>query len=137
MISEKYELCVPFFDVDPMNIVWHGNYVKYLELARCHLLDKIGYGYTAMYASGYSFPIVDMHLKYLQAIRFEQDIVIEAILQEWDVRIKITYIIRDKKTNEKLTKAHTIQAAVHVESNTMKLACPPEFINKVSKFMES
>lgn len=26
---------VPFFDVDSMNIAWHGHYVKYLEIARC------------------------------------------------------------------------------------------------------
>ena len=29
---------VPFFDVDSMDVVWHGHYVKYLELARCALL---------------------------------------------------------------------------------------------------
>ena len=36
---------VPFYDLDPMNVVWHGNYVKYLEVARCDLLSKIGYTY--------------------------------------------------------------------------------------------
>jgi acyl-CoA thioesterase FadM len=34
------------FDVDTMNVVWHGHYVKYLEVARCALLDKIGHNYT-------------------------------------------------------------------------------------------
>jgi acyl-CoA thioester hydrolase len=38
----EVELEVPFFDLDPMNIVWHGNYVKYLEVARCALLETIG-----------------------------------------------------------------------------------------------
>ena len=36
-------LDVPFYDVDPMNIVWHGNYIKYLEQARCDMFSKIGY----------------------------------------------------------------------------------------------
>lgn len=48
------EILVPFFDVDTMNVVWHGHYVKYLEVARCALLDRIGHNYDAMVASGYA-----------------------------------------------------------------------------------
>ena len=135
MVSARYEMSIPFFDVDSMNIVWHGNYVKYLELARCHLLDTIGYGYRSMYDSGYSFPIVDMRLKYLQALHFEQDIIIEAKLTEWEVRIKIEYLIRDKMTKQKLTKGYTVQAAVDAKTKLMKLSCPQEFISKVSQLM--
>ena len=36
--EEEIEIEVPFFDLDPMNVVWHGNYVKYTEIARCKLL---------------------------------------------------------------------------------------------------
>lgn len=34
---------VEFYDLDPMDVVWHGNYVKYLEVARCDMLSKLGY----------------------------------------------------------------------------------------------
>ncbi len=33
-ISAEHALRVPFYDVDPMHIVWHGNYVKYFEDGR-------------------------------------------------------------------------------------------------------
>src|SRR5690625_7911324 len=36
------ELTVTFYDVDSMDIVWHGHYLKYFEDARCCLLDEIG-----------------------------------------------------------------------------------------------
>ena len=39
---------VEFYDLDPMNVVWHGNYIKYLEAARCDMLSKIGYTYDDM-----------------------------------------------------------------------------------------
>lgn len=42
-ISAEYVVEVPFFDLDPMHIVWHGNYVKYFEEARCQLLRTIDY----------------------------------------------------------------------------------------------
>ena len=52
------ELTVPFFDVDSMHIVWHGHYVKYLELARCAFLDALGYNYTTMREHGHGWPVV-------------------------------------------------------------------------------
>lgn len=46
--QHSFETEVPFFDVDAMHIVWHGNYVKYLETARCAFLSSIGYDYNEM-----------------------------------------------------------------------------------------
>lgn len=60
------EILVPFFDVDTMHVVWHGHYVKYLEVARCALLDKIGHNYTHMLDSGYAWPVIDMQLRYVR-----------------------------------------------------------------------
>ena len=42
-LSHEIEVVPPFFDIDSMDIVWHGHYAKYFELARCALLDKFGY----------------------------------------------------------------------------------------------
>jgi len=33
---------VPFYDLDPMQIVWHGNYFNYFEDARRELLEHLG-----------------------------------------------------------------------------------------------
>ena len=47
-ISEEIVFNVEFYDVDSMRIVWHGNYVKYMEASRCALLNKIGYNYNRL-----------------------------------------------------------------------------------------
>lgn len=134
-ISEDYLLTVPFFDVDSMNIVWHGHYCKYLELARCKLLDKIGYNYRDMAASGFSFPIIDMQIKYVKPLVFEQSLVITASLIEWQYRLKIAYLICDADTGEKLTRAHTIQAAVDIQTRQMRLECPKILMTKVNQLL--
>ena len=134
-ISEDYLLTVPFFDVDSMNIVWHGHYCKYLELARCKLLDKIGYNYRDMAASGFSFPIIDMQIKYVKPLVFEQSLVITASLIEWQYRLKIAYLIRAADTGEKLTRAHTIQAAVDIQTRQMRLECPKMLMTKVNQLL--
>lgn len=68
--SAEVELQVQFFDLDPMEIVWHGNYVRYLETARCALLDSIGYNYPQMKESGYAWPVIDLHLRYVKPAVF-------------------------------------------------------------------
>ena len=34
LYSSEIEIKIPFYDLDPMNIVWHGNYIKYLESSK-------------------------------------------------------------------------------------------------------
>ena len=67
--SATIELSPAFHDLDPMEVVWHGNYIKYLELARCALLQSFDYDYPQMRESGYLWPIVDLRTKYLRSAR--------------------------------------------------------------------
>ena len=102
---------VPFFDVDAMQVVWHGHYVKYLEVARCELLRSFNYDYTDMSESGYMWPIVDLQIKYVGSALFARKIRVVATLKEWENRLKINYLITDVETGKKLTKASTCKAS--------------------------
>jgi len=131
MISAEVEVIVPFFDIDILGIAWHGHYCKYLELARCALLDKIDYGYMTMRQTGYVWPIVDLQLRYVKPARFEQKLTVRAELVEWEYRMKIKYRISDAGSGEILAKAQTIQAAVNSETGEMCYASPPIFLHKL------
>lgn len=123
-LFHEIDLSPAFHDLDPMDIVWHGNYVKYLELARCALLDKFGYDYPQMRDSGYIWPIVDMRLKYVRPATFNQRLRIRAEIVEWENRLKIEYLIRDADTGHKVNVAHTIQVAVDAVTGEMQYVCP-------------
>lgn len=129
MYSVKTEIEVPFHDVDPMNKVWHGHYLKYFELARCDLLALFNYGYKQMHASGFAWPIVDMRIKFIRPLLFEQKIVVHAKLVEWEYRIKIAYEVFDLETSEKLSKGYTTQMAIEIESEET-LFESPEILRK-------
>lgn len=122
---------VPFFDVDPMRIVWHGNYVKYLEVARCAFLDSIGYGYDEMGRRGFSWPIVKMDLKYIRPARFGQTIRIDMAIVEIDTCLRIDYTLSDEKTGEKLTRASTTQAAVSLETGEIQFQTPESWLEAI------
>ncbi|MEW9898206.1 acyl-CoA thioesterase [Chitinivorax sp. PXF-14] len=127
----EVELQVQFFDLDPMEIVWHGNYVKYLEIARCALLDQIDYNYPQMRASGYAWPVIDLHLRYVKPATFGQLIRVRAELVEWENRMKIAYLISDVASGRRLTKGTTVQVAVEITTQEMCFVSPAILFEKL------
>jgi acyl-CoA thioester hydrolase len=123
-LSHEIELSPAFHDIDVMEIVWHGHYVKYLELARSALLQKFDYDYPQMRASGYAWPIVDMRLKYVGTVEYGQAVRIRAEIVEWENRLKVEYQVRDAATGRVLNKAYTIQVALEIASRQMQYVCP-------------
>jgi len=124
VLSTSIELTVPFYDVDSMEIVWHGNYVKYFEDARCKLLQELDYNYETMRASGYAWPVVDLRVKYVKPARFNRRIRVIADLVEWEIRLKIEYRILDLESGETLTKGDTVQVALDMATREMCFATP-------------
>ena len=123
---------VPFHDVDPAGIVWHGRYAKYFELARCALLDHIGYGYSEMADSGYVWPILDMSARFLKPAHYKQALRVQATLTEWDYRLKIDYDIFSEN-GDHMTRAMTTQVPVLQATRKMELGVPPFVIDLIDK----
>ncbi len=124
MIEAEVEIEVPFHDVDVMGVAWHGHYVKYLEIARCALLDKIDYNYPQMKASGYAWPIIDLRIRYPRPLQFQQKVRIKAKLEEWENRLKVSYLIEDLASGQRLTRAWTVQVALDMQSGEMLFVSP-------------
>jgi acyl-CoA thioester hydrolase len=132
-LSTTVDIEVPFHDVDAMNVAWHGHYVKYLELARCALLRLFDYDYPQMQASGYMWPIVECHLKYVRPAIYSHKLRVEATLLEYENRIKIGYVIRDLATGEKMTKAYTTMVAVDAATRELQFVSPPIVFRNLEK----
>jgi len=125
------EIQVQFFDLDPMEVVWHGHYVKYLEIARGALLDSIDYNYPQMRESGYLWPVIDLQLRYVASARFGEWLKLRAEIVEWENRLKIDYLISDAATGRRLTRASTTQVAVEIATGEMCFASPPVLFEKL------
>jgi acyl-CoA thioester hydrolase len=127
----EIEIQVQFYDLDPMEIVWHGNYVRYLEQARCALFDKIGYNYVEMKASGFAWPIIEMQLRYAGPATFRQFLKIRAEIVEWENRLKIDYLITDAATGKRINRASTVQVAVNIDNHEMCFVSPPVLFERL------
>ncbi len=125
------DLQIPFHDVDMMEVVWHGHYVKYFEIARCTLLEKIDYNYPQMLESGYAWPVIELNIRYVRPAIFGQIITVSAEIIEWENRLKINYLITDKHSGLRLTKGYSIQVAVDMLNKSMCFESPEILFEKL------
>ena len=134
-IFAEEETIIEFYSLDPMQIVWHGNYINYFELGRRSLLEKIGYGYNEMKESGYAFPVVEISVKYLQPLRYKDRIRIKAILMEYENCLRIKYEIRNTETGAAVTMGVSTQMAYDIKTEESCFTCPEVLIKKVESLI--
>lgn len=134
MIEHETLLTVPFHDADMMGVTWHGHYVRYLEIARCELLEQVGYTYLDMYASGFAWPVVDLKLRYARGCTFGDRLRIRVQVEETEFRLKLFYRIEQADTGELLTKAWTTQVAVDAKTGEMIYPSPTTLTEKMTAY---
>jgi acyl-CoA thioester hydrolase len=132
ILDATVEAIVAFHDVDVAGVVWHGHYLKYLENARWALMERLDFGLDAMIASGYAWPIVEAHVKYVHAARFNDRLAVQASLVEWQSRLTVNYLITNAATAERVARARTVQVAVAASTGVLQFATPAVLLERVA-----
>lgn len=125
LFQSEYEVRVSFEDLDPMNIVWHGNYMRYMEQARCHLLSELKYTYVDMKNDGYAYPIAKMKVKYIKPATLGDVLSVKVEIVSIDPTLDMKYSIYNRVTGEKIFTAETMQIAVNTQSG-QSIYTPPK-----------
>ena len=130
-VAAEIEFDVAFHDVDMVGVVWHGHYLRYLENARWALMNRLDYGLDRMLASGFAWPIVDIHAKYLRPARFGDRLRARASLVEWEQRLAVNYLLTDVADGARILRARTVQVAVDGRTGELQFECPADFVECV------
>lgn len=133
-IETQYTLKVEFYDLDPMNVVWHGNYVKYLEAARCDFFEKIGCTYMDMKNAGVAYPVAKMEMKYIKPCFFAQNLTVKTELEQVEPSLNFKYTIYDKNTGEKLFTARTMQICLDIKTMDTVYNAPQILLEKIKAY---
>ncbi len=125
IFSETVRIPVRFSEVDAIKMVWHGNYVKYMEDAREAFGRKYGLEYMYMFRSGYLAPIVDMKLRYHQTATID-DVLLATITYRPAIGGKLIfdYEIRREADGTLILTAETTQLFTTLEG-VFEPFCPP------------
>jgi acyl-CoA thioester hydrolase len=117
---------VRFSEVDSMSVVWHGNYVKYIEDGREAFGAQYGLGYLDVYSNEVMTPVVKMDLDYKQYLKYGDEIIIETeFVNTAAAKINFRYKIFRASDNRLVLTASTTQVFVDMDGNL--LLTNPEF----------
>jgi len=126
-VSTSVTLKVPFYDVDLMQIVWHGNYFKYFEVARHTLFTEYGVDLRRyMEDTRYVFPVVRSTIKHIWPLRFNDEFTCTVVLKEARVRIVLDFEIKLISNGRLCAKGWTEQVAVLLPEMEMVFQIPEE-----------
>ena len=135
-ITVETEIEVAFSDLDPLEVVWHGNYWHYFEKARAELFRALDYDYPKMRASNYSWPVVHCSCRYYKPLKYGMKAKVRATVAEYELMLKINYLMSDSASGEKLCAGETSQVAVDMTSGETCLGSPPVFLKRVRAILD-
>ena len=111
----RVTLEVPFHDVDPLGVVWHGHYYKYLEVARCRLLGGLDLDGDELIETGYRFYVIESRCRYAYPLRFRDRVEVVAWIREHENRIVVAYEVHNLTAKRRAARAHTILAVTDAD----------------------
>ena len=121
---------VPFADIDAMQVVWHGNYFKYFDLARDQLFRDAGIDLYRAVDDDVVFPVTRTQTKHIRPLRFRDEVDCTATLVESEHRLGRRFRDTSRQRHLVHERAHrTGGRAPGREHPTLELRVP-EMIRK-------
>ncbi|MBO0993009.1 acyl-CoA thioesterase [Bacillus sp. SD088] len=90
MYLSEASIEVRYAETDQMGIVYHANYLIWMEIGRTKLIEDLGFHYTKMEEDGILAPVVDIQVSYHQPVKYGDPVKIETWIEEYN-GLRTTY----------------------------------------------
>lgn len=132
ILQSVKEVQVRFNELDPLRIVWHGNYVRYFEDGRENFGEKYGLSYNDVENAEIVTPIVNINCNFKKYLRYPETILVETSYQPTAAaKIILNYKIYRKGTKDLIAEGQTTQIFTDLKGNL--LLCSPVFYTNWKK----
>ena len=103
-----YERRINYYETDKMGIVHHSNYIRFLEEARCSMLDKMGIPYSYLEEQKIMIPVLGVNCSFKQHVKFDDIIIIEPYIKDFNgVRLTVGYNVTNKENGNVVLTGET------------------------------
>jgi len=134
-LKESIEIAVRFSEIDMMNVVWHGNYVKYLEDGREAFGKKYNINYLFLYNQEVYVPLVNIEIEYKKPLRYDEKAIVEVrYFDSESAKLIFEYTIYRSSNMEVIATAKTVQAFLNKKMELL-LTFPDFFIQWKKKWL--
>ena len=120
---------VPFHDCDPLGIVWHGNYYKYLEIARERLFGELGLTIPFFQQHGLHLVVIESRCRHAFPLRTGEELEARAWLKDVEQRLHVAYEVRNLTHDRRAARAWTTLVAMRGEN--MLMETPREILDRI------
>ena len=132
-MKHEFKQKVFYSDTDAYGVVWHGSYLRWLEMGRIGLCEDAGYSLSKLYEEDVTLPVVELNVRYKSPAKLEDELLIVTELQETS---KLSMTFSQQIFNAKTMKLN-IEAKVKVVSThndgVLYRNLPPSMTNFAEK----
>jgi acyl-CoA thioester hydrolase len=125
------DLEVPFHDVDPLLVAWHGHYYKYFEIGRQALQRRHRVDAPDLRELGYHWYVIETRSRHVAPLRYGEAFQVKAWFCERDPRIGVAYEIVSKKTGKRAARGVTVLVTTRPDGELL-LETPREILERIS-----
>lgn len=101
------ELEVPFHDLDPLFVAWHGWYYKYFEIARTALFRAHRIDAVDMIPLNLGFYVVETRARHVRPLRYGERFRVAAWFTEHETRVGVAYEVTSVKEGHRIARGKT------------------------------
>lgn len=109
-MKHEMEQKVYYSDTDAYGVVWHGSYLRWLEVGRVELCEKLGHNLVELQAQNIVLPVANINVRYKSSAKLNDKIIIETSIQKFNP-LSVTF---EQKILSKDTGKIFVQALVDV-----------------------
>ncbi|MBK7344555.1 MAG: acyl-CoA thioesterase [Saprospiraceae bacterium] len=125
---------VRFHEVDLLNVMWHGHYLKLFEDGREDFGRRLGLSYLDVFREGYLTPVVDIQCSYKKSLGYgDQGIIETTFIPKVAAKLVFQYRIYLAETGETIATGTSTQVFLHKESRELQLTEPDFFADWKSR----
>lgn len=135
-MKHEFKQKVYYSDTDAYGVVWHGSYLRWLEMGRMGLCDMAGYTLSKLYDADITLPVVEVNVRYKSPAKLEEELLVVTTMKEYS-KLSMTFEqkIYDAVSNKLHIEATVKVVAIH-NDGALYRTFPPELSDFVSKAVQ-
>jgi len=132
MHNSQISFRIRYSETDQMGVVYHGNYLQFLEIGRVEWLRSLGISYKSMEENGIMLPVISLQINYRKSAVYDDLITVVTKLRKLPaVKIEFDYEIFNEK-GEQLIEASTVLAFLDIDTKK-PMRCPEYLLTKLKE----
>ncbi|MBE7708716.1 MAG: acyl-CoA thioesterase [Cyanobacteria bacterium SIG27] len=130
-MKHAFNIKVFYSDTDAYGVVWHGSYLRWLEMGRVMLCEQAGYKLSQLEENDIVLPVAEINIKYKNSAKLEDEIVVETcVVDQGRFYVTFQQIIKDEKSDKVYIEA-TVKVVAVNKSGKLYRSLPEQVLKIV------